>query len=396
MTQSKRKHCSILGALAVVFALTAAIESVAQAAKPFRYAAGKSGAGELRWINELPVLTVEGSPEEIGKQIGELAAKPAARLMKYPRQSLEHFNLGFSWGGMVQIGESMTKNFPPDHLKELEAVIQTSNVKREAFIAANTMFDVKKFFQCSTLLIEPSRSAVGGPLLGRNLDFQTLGYLHEYTLVTVYKSPGKHAFASVGFPGMVGCLSGINDAGLSVAVLEVYSTKQNGAKRFDAGGTPYAMCFRRMLEECETVDEALKLLRTMKRTTMINLAVSDKRGGGVFEITSKSVEFRKPANGVCACTNHFRTDQLAAGKRCWRYPILASIKNKPKVQLSDVAEKLHAVNQGKMTLQTMVFEPVALKLHLAFGALPSSSQKMKTLELAPLFAAKKVPAPAAQ
>ena len=46
---------------------------------------------------------------------------------------------------------------------------------------------------------------------------------------------------------------------------------------------------------------------------------------------------------------------------------------------------LHAASQGDHTLQTMVFEPAELRLHLAVGELPSSAGPLRTLELAPLF-----------
>jgi hypothetical protein len=62
-----------------------------------------------------------------------------------------------------------------------------------------------------------------------------------------------------------------------------------------------------------------------------------------------------------------------------------------KLGLEDIAKKLHAVNQGGDTLQTMIFEPASLKLHLAFGKCPSSALPMKELDLAPLL--KKTDAP---
>jgi len=41
------------------------------------------------------------------------------------------------------------------------------------------------------------------------------------------------------------------------------------------------------------------------------------------------------------------------------------------------------------TLQTMIFEPATLKLHLAIGACPSSAEPLKTLDLAPLLQIKR-------
>src|SRR5262249_50702446 len=156
-----------------------------------------------------------------------------------------------AWPLLVNMGKGLLPHFPPDHLQELESGVKAAKLDRDLFIAANTMFDIKKVIGCSTLIVEPERSATQAPLFGRNLDFPTLGYLQEYSIVMVVRPEGKHAFAAVGFPGCIGVLSGMNDAGLTLAVLECYSANDNSLK-FDAEGTPYALCFRRLLEECTT------------------------------------------------------------------------------------------------------------------------------------------------
>jgi hypothetical protein len=53
--------------------------------------------------------------------------------------------------------------------------------------------------------------------------------------------------------------------------------------------------------------------------------------------------------------------------------------------LKDVAQKMDEVNQGPLTIQTMIFEPGSLKLHLAIGSCPASKLPLKTLKLAPFF-----------
>jgi isopenicillin-N N-acyltransferase-like protein len=294
----------------VLSLLSLVLPLLIRAEGPFRYAEGKRDKGELKHLNGLPVLYVEGDPEEIGTQLGLLAVKPAARLLDYPKDYLRKHDRAAAWPQLVAAGKGMLPNFPREHLRELEATVKATGLDRDLFVAANTMFDMQKPIGCSVLMLEAGRSATGGPLFGRNLDFPTLGYLQEYTLVIVCRPKGKHAFVSVGFPGLVGCVSGMNDAGLTLAVLEVYSTC-DGSPLFDPEGTPYALCFRRLLEECATVAEAEKLLRTMKRTTRINLAICDTQRSAVFEMTPKSVVVRNSVEGICACTNHFRTRGLA-------------------------------------------------------------------------------------
>src|SRR5262249_35576652 len=155
--------------------------------------------------------------------------------------------------------------FPDASRDELEAIAAGAKADRELVICGNTFFDLKKIFACSAVMVGKDRSATGGTLLARNLDYPSMGYIHEYTLVTVYRGKGKLAFVSVGFPGLVGVLSGMNEAGLALGVLEVFDAKDgNGA--FNSKGVPYGLCLRRVLEEARTIDEAKKLLDGMPRT----------------------------------------------------------------------------------------------------------------------------------
>jgi hypothetical protein len=361
------------------------------AAEPFRYPERRLGKGELRYLSGVPVLTVEGGPEEIGRQVGVLGVKPATRLLGYPKDFLKAFGLEVTWPLFVQAGRGMLAQFPPDHLKEMEGMIAASGTDRDTVVAANTMFDIKKFIACSTLLVEAERSTTGGPLLGRNLDYPSLGYVQKYSLVTIYRPAGKHAFVSVGFPGVVGCLSGMNDAGLTVAVLEVFAVK-DGAEKYDRAGTPYALCYRRLLEECATVDESEKLLRSMKRVTTTNLAICDRNGGTVFEVTPRHVVRRPAEHSVCPCTNHYLTRDLKPDvqpdlyRTLERYRVLENLcRDRRQLGIEDVHCGLDAANLGEATLQTMVFEPARLRLYLAIGACPSSALPLRRLELTPLL-----------
>jgi hypothetical protein len=51
---------------------------IAKADDGFRFPEARHGKGQLKYHQELPVLVVEGSPREIGEQIGVLAVKPIA------------------------------------------------------------------------------------------------------------------------------------------------------------------------------------------------------------------------------------------------------------------------------------------------------------------------------
>ncbi len=354
--------------------------------------ARKAEGGEFRFIDHVAVLSVEGSPEEIGRQMGLLMAAKADRLLDYPRLLLSGKDGSVAWKKMVECSQKLWQNAPADHRKELDTFAATSGVDRDTLLIGNLMMDMYRGMGCSSLIIESPRSKTGGPLFGRNLDFFGGGVLHKFTLVTVCRPEGKRAFATVGFAGLMGCLSGMNDAGLAVAVHEVM-VSSDGSKLFNPQGVPYTFAFRRILEECETVDEAEKLLRSIKRTTMLNLAVCDRETSAVLEMTPNSVVRRNSKDGICVCTNHFCSPQLMIFPFCRRFGTLDQTREMKQLGVEDVAKKMHAASAGQITLQTMIFEPQSLRLHLSSGKLPSLSGPFRTLDLKELLKGEKVKTP---
>jgi len=359
---------------------------------PFRYPERRHGKAELKYVNGIPVLTVEGTPEEIGTGAGVLALQPGRRMADYPKDLLGEFGLSQLHWPLLLAGRQMMQQFPPDYRTELEAMYASAGLDSDRAVLGNTFYDLKKTVLCSALLISSERSTTGGPLLGRNLDYPPLGYAQEYSVVTVYHPRGaRHAFASVGFPGAVGCLSGMNDAGLTVAVLEVYQVK-HGEKQFDMSGTPFALCYRRVLEECSTIEEARELLKTMKETGLNNLVVADREKVAVMEITPDRVVVRRPLDGICVCTNHFCTKTLRPPvtinmfETLDHFAALEKVSNRGrKLTLDDLRVGLHDACDPDMTLQTMIFEPRTLQLHLSIGTVPASAGEMKVVDLGPLL-----------
>jgi isopenicillin-N N-acyltransferase like protein len=376
-----------------LLALLCLFPAVTQAAGPFRFPEARDGKAELKYVNGVPVLTVGGTAEEIGRAVGTLAVKPGARVLEYPRDLLKIFSAERVMDWFVKGGNGMFRQFPPEYQQELEAMVRAAGVAREPVVVGNTFFDLKKVVACSAVLVQAPRSATGGPLLARNLDYPSLGYIHQYSLVTVYRPAGKHAFASIGFPGLVGCLSGINDAGLSLGVLEVFDVKA-GEPSFNAKGVPYALCLRKVLEECTTIDEAQKLLQRLPRTTTINLAIADRDYVAAFEITPGHVVRRDATDNACVCTNHFCAPALKpeepvdVNASFERFESLEKVREAAKVTPDDLRQHLHTTNMGDLTLQTMVFEPATLKLHLSIGPRPATRGPLRTIDLAPLLKGK--------
>src|SRR5207248_2189612 len=253
---------------------------------------------------------------------------------------------------LLTMARQLKPNFPPNHIAELEAAARSADRDVNQLLFANTIADISSGMGCSTIVVGKDRSKTGSPLFGRNFDWLPTQGITEHTLVVVYKGEGKRAFAAVTVSPIEGVISGMNDAGLAVTINEISLRKAKDRSTFNWKGVPMLLAFRRVLEECGTVAEAEKLLRAIPRTTSCCLTVCDKDGGAVFEITPTNLEVRPPENGVCCCTNHFRTEKLCVETRCWRYDALAPLcREADRLGVKDVFAHLDDVHQGKATLQ---------------------------------------------
>jgi isopenicillin-N N-acyltransferase like protein len=373
----------------------------ARAEAPRRFTPAETTGARLLYQDSIPIAVLSGTPEEIGRQHAALLGEPAKRVLTFPKRFADEIGASNYWPIMVFMAGALMTHAPTAHQQEFAALAAVSKLDAGEIAVGNTLLELRRM-GCSVLMVDANHSATGAPLFGRNFDFPTLGELDQFSIVFIVRPTGRHAFASLTFPAAIGVVSGMNDAGLAVATLDVYESA-DGSSAFYAAGTPLALVFRRILEECTTVAEAEKLLRAEKPTTWMNLAVCDAAGSAVFEITPAHIGRRDSQHGVLPCTNHFRTPGLAAqsnegaavtagasrfdsASRCWRYPLLAAASDKGPLTVDQVREHLHAANQGEFTLQTMVFEPNELKLHVAFGPPPTSDDKLTTIDLAPLFA----------
>jgi hypothetical protein len=155
---------------------------------------------------------------------------------------------------------------------------------------------------------------------------------------------------------------------------------------------PFALSFRRLLEESSSIEEARALLNGMRRTGLNSLVVGDRSDVAVFEITPDRVVVRPARDGVCVCTNHFCTEELRPRvtlnmfKTLTHYAALErATRERSRFGVADLHAALHEVSDDDITLQTMVFEPRKLRLHLAIGEVPASEGELKAIDLGPFF-----------
>lgn len=373
----------------IAFAVVTSVGSATADGRPQRpFPEGTAGHGRLTYVEGFPVLILQGTPTELGRQQGELTGDVIRPLLDMPRRVVEQHGYGQVWPLVSGMSRILANNAPEQYRQEMDAFIESGRLDRDGIYVGNSLVELRRMGGCSAFVVTPERSDTGQMLFGRNFDFPDFGLLDKYSCLFVVRQPGKRAFVSIGYPGMIGVLSGMNDAGLTVATLDVYESA-DGAPIFDATGIPLALTYRRILEECATIAEAEALLKSVPRTTYMNLAAADGERAVVFEITPQSVGVREPQDDLLNCTNHFQLDGLKTDPHCSRIDTLNALRSRSmEFGVREVQQALHAVNQDDMTLQTMIFEPQSLRVHLAMGGRgPVSNHPLKVLDLGALMRA---------
>ncbi len=328
-----------------------------------------------------PLARLEGSPEEIGKAHGRAFRAEIATLLPRYLQPLLAL-LGSDIAEMAGRARAMESFVPQRYRQEMKALAQAADLTYDEILVANTFLDLKEVPRCSTIAARGKATRDGEVLLGRNLDFPALGVAEAYTRLFAVHSTGYRSFVAVGWPGVCGVLSGINKDGLTLAVMEVYDGESTSA------ATPYAFLFRQILEECGSTDEAIAFLKKARITTSNNLMLADPSGRIVVaEIAPNEVFVREPTADVVYSCNHFQRDSEEVSPFYRRYRRLQAFARERggTIDVPGVEKVLGEVAQSLLTVQSMVFLPRKLELHLAWGEVPATRSPYVRIDLKPLL-----------
>jgi hypothetical protein len=236
---------------------------------------------------------------------------------------------------------------------------------------------------CSTITLPANAAPDHVARFGRDLEFPGLDVADKYTtLFIVRPNDGRYAFASVGWPGMIGVLSGMNEHGLCLASMEI--TRQPRLPR----AMPYIMLYRSVLERCRTVDEAVAMLQKTPIQTANNLMLMDADGNrAVAELTPHAVHIRRgQPEAALLSTNHQRNQDQDTPGFCPRYDYLhrTAAASFGRIDVGAIEHMLAHVGD-ETTLQSMVFEPANRVIYLSAGT-NAAKGEFNRLDLRTYFA----------
>lgn len=318
----------------------------------------------------VPIIELRGDAAAMGKSQGEqLGDKMRSVLRQYFDKA---FDLSTDGGRRLfqmalKVSSGFEQYFRPEHREELHALAASVGVDQAQAMLGQCFPDLNPDRACSTISFPAAAAPDGIARFGRNLDYVTFGVLNTNSVLLVFHPKERYAFASISpAPGLIGVLSGMNEHGLCLAVMEVPRTF-----RFPHA-MPCMLLYRTVLENCRTVDEAIELLRKTPRQSANNLMLMDASGERVVaELTPDKVTVRRAKDDAALIsTNHQRGNDFDSPGQCLRFDYLHDASHREFGHITEAAveEMLAGAAQGEFTFQSMVFEPANRVICLAVGA----------------------------
>jgi hypothetical protein len=240
----------------------------------------RCGKGFLEEVNGYRVLHLEGTPYEMGYQQGTLLKDDIKELvhflfevkakdLKLEVAGLNLLNPKRAIGG---IAATQRKFVPERFHEELRGVADGAGMDVQDIVTANF---IPEMFHCSGFALSGSATKDGTLYHGRILDYGCDWRLQEHAVLTVAKPDGKIPFVNVTYAGFIGSVTGMNAKKISVGEMG-----GRGLGHWD--GVPMSFLVRMVLEEANTLDQAIAVFRDNPRTCEYYYVVADgKTGMGV-------------------------------------------------------------------------------------------------------------------
>jgi len=161
---------------------------------------------------------------------------------------------------------------------------------------------------CSSFAVWDTLSADSSLLVARNFDFWVGDNFARNKLVTFcYPSKG-YRFASVGWAGMSGVLSGMNEKGLTVTINAAKSVPPGASK------TPISIIAREILQYAANIGEAYTIAQKLDAFVSESLLIGSAEDGkaAIIEKSPKSTILYSPEGNKIISTNHYQSPEFFA------------------------------------------------------------------------------------
>ena len=292
-------------------------------------------SSSLEWLGGIAVLRTQGESHAIGGAHGRLLAPLIAPVVHAAKPSIEatvtdegmlgglthNMRLAWRWrfidDGLSdadrRVIAGMTRGAAASGVSLAFEDVLRSQAVLDVGVPSRRSGEVERHTIASSLTVlaqqaqTPARVWIGRTFALSGLDD---GGDSAVPVVSIVKPTGRIAWASVGWPGQAGVVTGINAQGIAVMV----DPARTGDVRPTRSARPVAFLARMILEQAKTLDEAVKMCELTPTLGAALIVIVDGASGKwvVVERTpSKAIVERKPkaaAFGDVLTTNALSSD----------------------------------------------------------------------------------------
>ncbi len=382
-------------------------------------------------VDGLRVLTLSGTPRERGKTHGRALANDIFKLIdEFLKAS--HLSGGPRMYEMKLPQVTMAMSIPPLYREEMEGMLEGMTEARKGKMRVKalkrdlTLDDLVALtsiadsvgFGCSSFGAWGSLTKSGDTIVARNLDWHYIPSLAKMQLIIVHmpdKENNRLGWVSVGWPGQIGCYTGMNEQGVTVSMHDVNA----GMPEQMSGFTPRALILRDAIEHARAESAEDDIFGVLRNHTVLvgnNIPVGVPYVEGaqappfmVFEYDGRrnlsggvqlnqADRLRTAADAIAAAgeqkteqfgiaTNHYCS--RSSPTRCNRYERLekalkSRVEDAKPLTVNDAFKMLGTVGQttkgdedGLVTYHAVVFEPKRRTMKVAFSKGKASATKSR-------------------
>lgn len=199
-------------------------------------------------------------------------------------------------------GEKFEPFIDQDFRLEMQGLAEGARVDYRFIRILNVLDDVVNLSLCSAIGVRDL--ATSSYVYAANLDYPIFLETMRNNVFVMRKGN----FITVGFPGYIGVLRGVNRCGLFLASLT--SKTKKASNRF---GIPNGLLYRKVINSALSVDEGLRLIESSTRRGASNNVLLGTRDEALLVEFNKDhvCEIGRRCNAV-AVTNHFRSPLLTS------------------------------------------------------------------------------------
>jgi hypothetical protein len=176
----------------------------------------------------------------------------------------------------------------------------------QRMVYLHSLYDVSLSFEhspligCTSFALDGEATEGGHSILARTFDFEAGEIFDTHKAVFLVHENGRVPYASVAWPGLIGAVTGMNEAGLALVV--------HGGRAREARnrGEPLVHTMRDVLGEAHTTEEALRALAA--REPMVSHIVMLVDAAGDFAVVERApgeAQYVRRGTSRMALTNHF-------------------------------------------------------------------------------------------